>query len=208
VLLAVHDVEVAVLVVVAQIAGVEPAPSVLLREVDALLADQKFDVPRWAYAGSRSRNRMAEFDADAARAFIQSYIDDHGFLAFLDMQVVELEAGRMVLRVPYDEKLTNHGPGQGNVHGGIAATLIDTAGGLAVRTALDDPVQAGVATIDLNVSYLRPARGDLVAEADVVRVGSTVGVAEVTVESDPGDGDVQEVAVGRGSFRVFGGDES
>ncbi|WP_336037358.1 PaaI family thioesterase [Halobacterium yunchengense] len=146
---------------------------------------------------------MTDFDAEDAAAFIQSYVDDHGFLSFLDLSVEHVDDGEMTLRVPYDEKLANHGAGRGNVHGGIAATLIDTAGGLSVRTALEDPVGAGVATIDLNVSYLRPARGDLVAEADVVRVGSTVGVAEVTVESTDDDGDTVEVAVGRGSFRVF-----
>jgi uncharacterized protein (TIGR00369 family) len=153
---------------------------------------------------------MTGFDADDARAFIQSYVDDHGFLSFLDLSVEHVADGEMTMRVPYDEKLTNHGPGRGDVHGGIAATLIDTAGGLAVRTALDNPVEAGVATIDLNVSYLRPARGDLVADAEIVRVGSTVGVAEVTVEAHPTeDSDHEEpteVAVGRGSFRVFRGD--
>jgi uncharacterized protein (TIGR00369 family) len=149
---------------------------------------------------------MTEFEVDDVRAFIQSYVDEHGFLSFLDLRVEDVASGEMTLRVPYDEKLTNHGPGQGNVHGGIAATLIDTAGGLAVRSALDDPVSSGVATIDLNVSYLRPARGDLVASAETVRIGSTVGVAEVSVVAEPEDGDAEEVAVGRGSFRVFDGD--
>jgi len=153
---------------------------------------------------------MTGFDADDARAFIQSYVDDHGFLSFLDLSVEHVDDGEMTMRVPYHEKLTNHGPGRGDVQGGIAATLIDTAGGLAVRTSLDDPVDAGVATIDLNVSYLRPARGDLVAEAEVVRVGSTVGVAEVTVEAQPREDndrdEATEVAVGRGSFRVFRSD--
>ncbi|AHG03974.1 esterase [Halobacterium sp. DL1] len=149
---------------------------------------------------------MTAFDADDAQAFIQSYVDDHGFLSFLDLQVEDVESGEMTLRIPYHEKLANHGAGRGNVHGGIAATIIDTAGGLAVRTSLDNPVEAGVATIDLNVSYLRPARGDLVAEAEVVRVGSTVGVAEVEVTAEDDDGDEKEVAVGRGSFRVFQSD--
>lgn len=149
---------------------------------------------------------MTEFEVDDVRAFIQSYVDEHGFLSFLDLQVEDAGHGEMVLRVPYDEKLTNHGPGQGNVHGGIAATLIDTAGGLAVRTGLDDPMASGVATIDLNVSYLRPAQGDLVASAETVRVGSTVGVAEVSVVAESEDDESEEVAVGRGSFRVFDSD--
>jgi len=64
-------------------------------------------------------------------------------------------------------------------------------------------METGVATIDLNLSYLRPATSDLVCTADVVRTGSTVGVAEMTVESTTPDGETKEVAVGRGSFRVF-----
>ncbi|MCF2165180.1 hotdog fold thioesterase [Halobacterium salinarum] len=148
---------------------------------------------------------MTGFDADDAAALIQSYVDDHGLLSFLGVSVEDASDGEMRLRIPYHEKLTNHGPGEGDVHGGIAATLIDTAGGLAVRSALPTPVAANVATIDLNVSYLRPARGDLIADASVVRVGSTVGVAEISVvtPADTADAEPTEVAVGRGSFRVF-----
>lgn len=136
--------------------------------------------------------------------FLQSHIDQHGFLSFLGLTVEDLEPGRLRMRVPYDEKLTNTGPGaDGQVHGGVAATIADTAGGLAVRSTLDDPVETGIATIDLNLSYLRPASDDLVCEASVVRTGSTVGVAEMTVESRTPDGKLKEVAVGRGSFRIF-----
>lgn len=141
------------------------------------------------------------------KSFLQEFIDEHGFLSFLDLQVEELEPGYMVMRVPYDPKLTNKGRGNGNVHGGIASSLIDTAGGLCVHTALEDPLESNVATIDLNVSYLRPARGDLVGTAEVVRIGGTVGVAEVTVESETPNGDIDEVAVGRGSFRIFRPDD-
>ncbi|MFW5905256.1 MAG: PaaI family thioesterase [archaeon] len=146
------------------------------------------------------------FDSEDARAFLQQYIDQHGYLSFLDLQVESLAPGEMVMRIPYDEKLANQGQGNGNVHGGIAASLIDTAGGLSVHASLDDPMQSGVATIDLNVSYLRPARGDLVATAEVVRIGSTVGVATIEVESTVPSGERKNVAVGRGSFRIFQSD--
>lgn len=142
-------------------------------------------------------------DVGDPKGFLQAFIDDHGFLSFLDLTVEELEPGYMVMRIPYDRKLTNNGPGEGNVHGGIASTLIDTAGGLCVHTALEDPLESSVATIDLNVSYLRPARGDLVGTAEVIRIGGTVGVAQVRVESETPEGDIGEVAVGRGSFRIF-----
>jgi uncharacterized protein (TIGR00369 family) len=66
---------------------------------------------------------------------------------------------------------------QGLVHGGILATLVDIAMGLAVRTAVG-PTRRHV-TIDLHVQYLRPARpGRLEALGSVVRVGTHVGFAE------------------------------
>lgn len=166
------------------------------------------------------------FDADDARAFVQGQVDEHDFLSWLGVVVERVEPGTVALRVPHHDRLTNHGQGhEGQVHGGVAATLIDTAGGVACRTELDDPTGAGVATIDMNVSYLRPAVGDLVATADVIRVGSTVGVAEVAVASgSPASGDAGAetadarrpdarhdrddlVAVGRGSYRLFGSAE-
>lgn len=150
---------------------------------------------------------MTEFGPEA-RAFMQSHIDDHGFLAWLGVRVESLDPGHLSMRIPFDEVLTNPAiPGRAEqgrtVHGGVAATLIDTAGGLAVRSSLSDPISTGVATIDLNVSYLRPATGDLVATADVVRTGRTVGVAEVAVESQVRGHEQDEVAVGRGSYRIF-----
>jgi len=69
---------------------------------------------------------------------------------------------------------------QGLVHGGILATLVDIAMGLAVRTVVG-PTRRHV-TIDLHVQYLRPARpGRLEALGSVVRVGTHVGFAEGSV---------------------------
>jgi uncharacterized protein (TIGR00369 family) len=149
-----------------------------------------------------------------AVAFAQEYIDEHHtFLSWLGLTVEEYRNGSIVMTVPYDEKLTNkppHGDGSGapySMHGGVAATLIDTAGGLALRPSLDDSTAGGVATINLNVNYLRRATADLRAEAQVVRAGTSVGVSDVLVESDvPGDGR-KPVAVGQGAYRLFQGRE-
>jgi len=63
---------------------------------------------------------------------------------------------------------------------------------------MDDPFGTRIATINLNVNYLRPATGDLVATADVIRVGGSVGVSEITVESTAPDGETKAVAIGQG----------
>jgi uncharacterized protein (TIGR00369 family) len=108
------------------------------------------------------------------------------------------------------------------VQGGVASTLVDVAGGMALRGHLDDVVEDGMATINLNVNYLEQATGDLTATAEVVRAGNTVGVSEVLLESEtpdggeasearrtpsdePGesDGRGEPVAVGTGAYRLF-----
>ena len=145
-------------------------------------------------------------DSEDARAAVQALVDDHGFLSWLDVAVESVGKGAVVLRVPFDETLVNDTVEvRGGVHGGVASTLADTAGGIALRTVLDDPLSS-VATIDLNVSYLQPARADLVATADVVRAGTTVGVARVDVEAVD-DGERTLVAAAQGSYRLFRGEE-
>ncbi|MFC4449068.1 PaaI family thioesterase [Halorussus aquaticus] len=146
--------------------------------------------------------------ADAA-AEMQAFVDRHGYLSWLGVTVEAVEPGRIVMSVPYEEKLVNPDPdGTPVVHGGIAATLVDTASGFALRTTFEDPAEAALTTTDLNVSYLRPATGDLRAEAEVVRAGGSMGVTEVTVTSErPDDGEeATEVAVGRASYRLFRGE--
>ncbi|WP_254864121.1 PaaI family thioesterase [Halovivax gelatinilyticus] len=147
---------------------------------------------------------------DAMGEMLQAHIDEnHEFLSWLGLTVTNVDDGTMTMSVPYDEKLTNTRPNGGredrraDIHGGIAATMVDTVGGLVLRTKLDDPVQTGIATINLNVNYLRPATGDLDATATVIRTGSTVGVSEISVESTTPDGETREVATGQGSYRIF-----
>jgi uncharacterized protein (TIGR00369 family) len=132
---------------------------------------------------------------------LRSFIADHGYLSWLGLRLEHAERGRVRMRIPGDEKLRNPGPG-GSIHGGIAATLIDTASGFALRTTFEDPATARLATTDLDVSYLRPATDDLVVEAEVLRAGGTTGVTDVTVESADEE---EPVAVGRTTYRLFRG---
>ncbi|MFP9193451.1 PaaI family thioesterase [Natronosalvus vescus] len=145
---------------------------------------------------------------DQIHAVLQGYIDEnHEFLSWLGATVESVDDGRMTMAIPYDEKLTNTRPSNGDrrpdIHGGVAATLIDTVGGIVFHTDFDDPIDAGAATINLNVNYLRPATGDLEATARIIRAGSSVGVSEIMVESTTPDGETREVATGQGSYRLF-----
>ena len=135
----------------------------------------------------------------------QSFVDSHGYLSWLDVEVESLEPGRAVLTIEHDEEFENPVGNEGYdpIHGGIVASLIDTASAFALRSTFEDPSEAGLTTTDLNVSYLRPATGDLRAEAEVVRAGNTSGVTQVSVFGADG-----EAAVGRTTYRLFRRDES
>lgn len=152
---------------------------------------------------------------EEASEFIRYAIEEeHGYLSWLGTEVDTVERGHIELTVPFDEKLTNIAS-KPTIHGGVAATLIDTAGGLALRLAAEEPLSMDVATVSLNVNYLRRATGDLHASADVVRAGSTIGVSRINVTStvpENGDEDVdwgvaageeRLVATGQPSYRLF-----
>ncbi|SIR97267.1 PaaI family thioesterase [Natronorubrum thiooxidans] len=129
-----------------------------------------------------------------------SFVEQHGYLSWLDISVARLEDGMAVLEVEHNEEFENPvgNDGYDPVHGGIVATLIDTASAFALRTTFDDPATARLTTTDLNVSYLRPATGDLRATAEVIRAGGTTGVTEVSITGADG-----EAAVGRTTYRLF-----
>ena len=74
----------------------------------------------------------------------------------------------------------------GPVHGGFAATVLDSAGACAVHTTVEQGV--GSTTIDLHVKYFRPVPQDvdLIADARVTNVSKRLGVADCTLTDDTG----------------------
>jgi uncharacterized protein (TIGR00369 family) len=71
----------------------------------------------------------------------------------------------------------------GTVHGGVLATMVDTAMGLAVRSSTGD--EDVPATSQLTIAYLRPGEpGRLVAVARVRKQGEHLLLCEADVEQD------------------------
>lgn len=132
---------------------------------------------------------------------VQAMIDRHGFMRWLDLKITEAGDGRVVLELPYREELGN--PDTGSIHGGLLATLVDTASGMAIQTTFDEFGQTGLTTTDMSISYVRPARSDVRAEAEVVRVGGSMAVTEVEVSGVAPSGERKTVAVGTTTYRLF-----
>ena len=73
----------------------------------------------------------------------------------LGIQLVYIEHGRAVLRVPYAERLAGNAA-SGVLHGGVITTALDSACGMAVIAALGQRMT--IATLDLRIDYLKPAQ--------------------------------------------------
>ena len=119
------------------------------------------------------------------QAILEGTLPPPPIASALGMSIVEVGPGRAVFAVEPAEWMYNP---LGSVHGGIAATLLDSCMGCAVHTTLDAGV--GYTTTDLQVRYLRGIRagaGRVLAEGHVVHGGRRTATAEgrLYLEDDP-----------------------
>ena len=102
----------------------------------------------------------------------------------LGFSLVEVDRGRAVFEGTPDERHYNP---MGGVHGGYAATLLDSACGIAVHSMLKR--DQGFTTLELKVSYLRgmnDTTGPVRAEGRVVNIGRRVAFAEADIRDADG----------------------
>ena len=81
-------------------------------------------------------------------------------------------------------------------HGGVIMTLLDVAMAMAARTSVRH--KGGGMTVDMSVSFLRPASGRVVAQGRVLRAGSSLFFCEGEAQDASG----QLVAKSLGTFML------
>jgi uncharacterized protein (TIGR00369 family) len=105
-------------------------------------------------------------------------------MQMLNFGFQEAEAGRVVFHV---EPAEYHYNPIGMVHGGLAATLCDTAMGCAIHSSL--PAGVGYTTLELKINFVRPltaATGLVLCEGKVINVGGRVATAEARMTDRAG----------------------
>jgi uncharacterized protein (TIGR00369 family) len=94
----------------------------------------------------------------------------------MNFQLAELEEGRAIFEV---EPAEYHYNPIGVVHGGLAATILDSAMGCAVHSTL--PPGVAYTTLEIKVNYVRAmtsATGMVRAEGRIIHAGSRTATAE------------------------------
>ena len=102
----------------------------------------------------------------------------------LGIEPVSFEVGRAVFALVPAEYHYNP---LGSVHGGVIATLLDSATGCAVHSVL--PAGTGYTSVDLATKYLRPVTldtGRITAEGTVISRGSRTALAEARLTDADG----------------------
>jgi len=113
---------------------------------------------------------------EAMRLMIAGELPAPPIATLLGFDLVHVEEGRVVFAAEPGEQHYNP---IGTVHGGLAATLIDSATGCAVHTML--PGGPGYTTTDLQVRFVRPITRDtgrIECVGEVVHRGRTLATAD------------------------------
>ncbi|MCF6222409.1 MAG: PaaI family thioesterase [Flavobacteriaceae bacterium] len=92
---------------------------------------------------------------------------------YLGLKILELKAGYAKIHIPFKDEFIGDFM-QKRWHGGIQASIADSAGGIVALTAMNN-IGDKVSTIDIRVDYLNGSEPvDLFAEAEIIKNGKRI----------------------------------
>lgn len=120
--------------------------------------------------------------SEERKQFAAASLSGLAFARLMGMRLVDIRPSEATIALDLRDDLRQP---SGIMHGGVTATLIDTAMAFAVRTHLED--HEFTATIDLTVHYLRPhANGTASCTAKIVRAGRRIFTVSAEVVNEEG----------------------
>ena len=105
------------------------------------------------------------------------------FMRALGAELLQIAPGEVHIALPHKPDLTQQ---HGYFHGGVVATIADTAAGYAALTLF--PKGTGVLTTEFKINLLRTAEGErLVARGRVIKPGRTLSICQSDVYAENGE---------------------
>lgn len=141
---------------------------------------------------------MDKKNKDRTAFFIKFYEENIPFHKFLGLKVMELKKGFAKMRFPFKPEFIGD-VRSGNWHGGVIATALDAAGGMAAASLLTSPADK-LATLDIRIDYLKPNRSEaIIVTGKIIRAGNSSIVTNLQAFNE----DTEELlADGRAVFSV------
>lgn len=138
-----------------------------------------------------TREKLSDEEQQRRRAAVAELMPTTPYLAGLGIRIERYEPDEVTVRLPFRADLTNDGT---YYHGGVIASVIDTAGACAAWSNHDFDKGARASTIAMSLQYVGACkRSDLICHARVVRRGKELTFTEISA-TDP-DGNVVAHAV-------------
>ena len=139
---------------------------------------------------------LSEEQQQRRREAIRDLMPTTPFLAGLGVIFDRYEPDEVILRLPFRPDLTNDGT---YYHGGVVASVVDTAGAAAAWSNHDFDKGARASTVSLSIQYVGACkRSDLVCHARAVRRGKELTFTEISAT----DADGTVVAHGVQTYRI------
>jgi uncharacterized protein (TIGR00369 family) len=124
---------------------------------------------------------MRELNPDYIKAVI-CLANNCPFFKLMSLTIRELDIGHCLLESAVDDKYRQ---AFGSVHGGVFASIIDTAAFWAAHCELEET--CGITSVDLKINYLSAAsNGKLISRGRVIKLGRTLGLGEAEITDEAG----------------------
>lgn len=118
---------------------------------------------------------------------VRSSFARQGVMRAIGAELVSVQPGVCQIRLPFSDAVSQQ---HGFFHGGLVATIADSAGGYAAMSLC--PMGTEVLTVEYKVNFLAPAKGsEIVAIGRVVKPGRTLIITRIDVEVSNGGSTAQ-----------------
>jgi len=114
---------------------------------------------------------------------LKTLINEGPYYALMSMSLKDIGLGFSTFKIDVDKK---HYHAFNSVHGGVFASIIDTAAYWAAFYSIEDEGM-GAISVDLKLNYLAStATGELIAKGRLIKLGKTLGYTEAEVINQEG----------------------
>ena len=141
-------------------------------------------VVTWSDPKAAAKSGRGLAGIEHLRAMMAGDMPPPPVMELLGIELVSVEEGVVRMAITAGEHLYNP---IGSVHGGVAATLLDSVMGCAVHSLL--PAGRGYTTLEIKVNYVRAvteASGRVIGEGRIAHLGRQTAVADARLVDEGG----------------------
>jgi uncharacterized protein (TIGR00369 family) len=109
---------------------------------------------------------------------IKDDFNSQSYCKLLRMEIIDVGEGNARLSLNINQSHLNQ---NGFVHGEIISSIADTAAAVALLSTID--ARRKISTIEFKISFLRPIKNNIFADAKIIHKGSRIAVMDIDIKN-------------------------